>query len=43
MRIGEFEVVRLMPSERGINQYRIRSLVDGHEWMVTEGELIPAL
>jgi hypothetical protein len=42
-RIGEYEIVRLMPRERGINQYRIRSLADGRERMVTEGELIPKL
>jgi hypothetical protein len=29
-----------MPTENGINQYRIRSLLDGHERMVQEVELI---
>jgi hypothetical protein len=38
--LGKFEVVRLMPEERDIKQYRIRSLLDGQEWMALEGELI---
>lgn len=37
--LGRFEVVRLMPSEHGLRQYRIRSLVDGHERMAVETEL----
>jgi hypothetical protein len=37
--LGRFEIVRLMPSEHGLRQYRIRSLTDGHERMVIEGEL----
>lgn len=37
--LGRFEIVRLMPSEHGFRQYRIRSLTDGHERMVTEAEL----
>jgi len=37
--IGKFEIVRLMPSEHGMNQYRIRSLLDGQERMATEIEL----
>ena len=36
---GSFEVVRILPTERGNNQYRIRSIVDGHERVVMEGEL----
>ncbi|HEY3916404.1 MAG TPA: hypothetical protein VGL83_01365 [Stellaceae bacterium] len=38
--LGRFEVVRLMPTEHGLHQYRIRSLVDGHERMVLEAELV---
>lgn len=37
--LGSFEIVRLMPTEHGFRQYRIRSLVDGHERMVMEIEL----
>jgi hypothetical protein len=37
---GPFVVVRLMPSERGMNQYRIRSQTDGRERMVMENEVI---
>ena len=37
--LGKFEIVRLMPSEHGMSQYRIRSLLDGHERMATEVEL----
>lgn len=35
----KFEVVRLLPEEHGINHYRIKSLLDGHERVVTESEL----
>jgi hypothetical protein len=38
--LGKFEIVRLMPEERGIRQYRIRSLLDGHQRMAAESELI---
>ena len=34
-----FEIVRLLPAERGNPQYRIRSLRDGHERVVTESDL----
>lgn len=37
--LGRFEIVRLMPAEHGLRQYRIRSLTDGHERMVVEPEL----
>ena len=37
--LGVFKIVRVMPSERGIRQYRIKSVMDGHERMVMEGEL----
>jgi hypothetical protein len=36
---GNFEVVRILPAERGNNQYRIRSVTDGHERVVIEGEI----
>ncbi|HUZ72169.1 MAG TPA: hypothetical protein VMU87_04230 [Stellaceae bacterium] len=35
----KFEIVRLLPSERGINQYRLRSILDGHERVAMESEL----
>jgi len=38
-RNARFEIVRLLPEERGINHYRIKSVIDGHERVVTEGEL----
>jgi hypothetical protein len=34
-----FEIVRLLPLERGSPQYRIKSLRDGHERVVTEGDI----
>lgn len=37
--LGVFKVVRVMPSERGILQYRIKSVMDGHERMVMESDL----
>ena len=37
--LGAFKVVRVMPSERGLLQYRIKSVLDGHERMVLESEL----
>jgi hypothetical protein len=37
--LGRFEIVRMLPIERGIVQYRIKSLADGHERVVGEGEL----
>ena len=37
--LGMFKIVRVMPSERGIQQYRIKSVMDGHERMVMEGDL----
>jgi hypothetical protein len=38
--LGVFEVVRLMPTEHGVRQYRIRSRADGHERVVIESEII---
>jgi len=37
--LGRFTIVRVMPSERGIQQYRVKSAVDGHERMAMEGDL----
>lgn len=34
-----FEVVRVLPAERGINQYRLKSTQDGHERVAMEYEL----
>ena len=36
---GRFSIVRLMPTEHGVLQYRIKSLVDGQERVVIESEL----
>jgi hypothetical protein len=36
---GSFTVVRILPTERGSNTYHIRSVVDGHERVVMEGEI----
>jgi hypothetical protein len=38
-RSGHFTIVRVLPTERGIHQYRIKSEVDGHERVVTEEEV----
>lgn len=37
--MGSFSVVRALPTERGIKQYRIKSARDGHERVVSEAEL----
>jgi len=37
--LGVFKIVRVMPSERGIQQYRIKSVMDGHERVAMEGDL----
>lgn len=36
---GSFKIVRLLPEDRGIRHYRIKSVMDGHERVVTEGEI----
>jgi hypothetical protein len=36
---GSFSVVRALPSEHGIKQYRIKSNTDGHERVVSEAKL----
>lgn len=36
---GRFAIVRLLPTEHGVLQYRVKSLTDGHERVVIESEL----
>jgi hypothetical protein len=36
---GSFKVVRLMPEEANILQYRVKSQLDGHERVVREDQL----
>ncbi len=36
---GSFTIVCVLPEEHGICQYRIKSVTDGHERVVTENEL----
>lgn len=38
-RNARFEVVRRLPSEHGVNHYRLKSLQDGHERVAMESEL----
>ncbi|HIJ62594.1 MAG TPA: hypothetical protein HPQ04_07885 [Rhodospirillaceae bacterium] len=38
-RQGIYKVVRLLPAESGHNQYRIKSVFDGHERVAQEGQL----
>jgi hypothetical protein len=35
-----FRIVRHLPQERGVNQYRIQSVADGGERVVIESELV---
>ena len=35
----KFEIVRVLPAERGVNQYRLKSILDGHERVALESEL----
>jgi hypothetical protein len=39
---GVYRVTRLLPTDSGEPQYRVKHTVDGHERVVTEGQLIPA-
>ncbi len=39
LRGGTFTIVRLLPEERGVWQYRIKSITDGHERVVLENDL----
>jgi len=36
---ARFEIVRLLPAEHGINYYRLKSVLDGHERVAMESEL----
>lgn len=36
---GSFRIVRTLPTEHGVKQYRIQSTTDGHERVVSEAEL----
>lgn len=40
LRGGTFKVVRLLPEERGVCQYRVKSVTDGHERVLLESDLI---
>jgi hypothetical protein len=37
--LGRFEIVRALPIEHGIAQYRIKSLKDGHQRVAMESDL----
>lgn len=37
--LGQFEIVRALPIEHGVLQYRIKSLKDGHQRVVMESDL----
>jgi hypothetical protein len=39
LRTGTFTVVRLLPEQRGVYQYRVKSARDGHERVVLESEM----
>jgi len=36
---GSFRIVRRLPSDNGVAQYRVQSVTDGHERVVSESEL----
>lgn len=36
---GRYQIVRLMPPQGFVNQYRVRFVDDGHERMVKESDL----
>ena len=36
---GRYRVVRLLPADGAGNQYRIKSVLDGHERVMREGDL----
>jgi hypothetical protein len=40
LRGGTFTIIRLLPEERGVHQYRVKSVTDGHERVVLENELL---
>lgn len=37
--LGQFEIIRALPIEHGILQYRVKSLKDGHQRVVIESDL----
>jgi hypothetical protein len=37
--LGRFEILRALPIERGVAQYQIRSLKDGHQRVAMESDL----
>ena len=37
--LGSFEILLALPIERGIPQYRLKSLTDGHQRVALESEL----
>lgn len=36
---GEFEILRVLPMEHGMHQYRVKSIVDGVMRVVMEAEI----
>ena len=36
---GTFKIIRVLPEERGVWQYRVKSVADGHERVVLESDL----
>ena len=36
---GTFKVILVLPEERGVWQYRVKSVADGHERVVLESDL----
>jgi hypothetical protein len=38
--LGRFVIVRPLPTEHGVLQYRIKSITDGHERVAIESELV---
>jgi hypothetical protein len=38
-RLLRFRILRLLPTENGVNQYRLKAVVDGHERVAMESEL----
>lgn len=39
---GHFRIIRLLPDTQGQNQYRVESVIDGHERVATENEIASA-
>ena len=37
--LGEFKIVRRLPTEHGMHGYRVQSLADGHLRVVMESEI----